>query len=58
LASNLTSRSSVGLALRLGLPVGLPRQQMYENRFPILFLLVMVPERVVLEVKLLRHQSD
>jgi hypothetical protein len=30
---------------------------MYENRFLILFSLVLVPERVVLEVKLLRHQS-
>jgi hypothetical protein len=57
LASNLTSRSSVGLVLRSGLPVGLPRQRMYENRFLILFSLVLVPERVVLEVKLLRHQS-
>ncbi len=50
LASNLTLRSTVGLVLRSGLPVGLPHQRTYENRVPILFLLVLVPERVVLEV--------
>jgi hypothetical protein len=53
LASNLTSRSSVGLVLHSGLPVGLPHQRTYENRFLILVLLVLVPEQVVLEAKLL-----
>jgi len=41
LASNLTSRSSVGLVLRSGLPVGLPHQRMYKNHFLILVLLVL-----------------
>ncbi len=48
---------NAALVLHSGLPVGLPHQRMYENRFLILFLLVLVPEQVVLEVKLLRHQS-
>jgi hypothetical protein len=46
-----------GFGSVLGVVVGLPHQGTYKNCFPILFLLVLVPEQVVLEAKLLRRRS-